>query len=427
MASQALDPVYEVRDIAPNPSGAEVTAYFGCWLDINRDTRRIPIAPGGSDGPWPEVACRSIQELARGRHLCLVAEVFFEPDPTQPGETPGTSDNLSQRNLAILHSDNPGGPDSRTVVHGFEVKPSLGPLGPQLLQAVPGSLAYPSDNTPGLAAGRRLRLDELLFRWHNLPPDSKVTVYFSDIDTAVIRALAAFRRSPLPCEVVDQRTLRFAVAGATWVPIPGGRTLHIPALLGVELPPGVVAGQEFRVSIHQVEGRSGRVIGACDFRIRVSKAALILPEAVRTLSVFKHIASTIPADNRWHPLMLRYLHHLGAQVDALGGDSRGVHGNPDGSGRPYEPPGAEGRPDLCRLLECLLGAKGVEELLRHHGIRAEELRRCLGEYCGGRGPGRPLPAGPAPLADRLRPILGDGTLLKGVMDEIAREERPTGA
>ena len=45
--------------------------------------------PGGADGPWAEAACRSIQELVRGRHQCLVAEVFFPPDATDSGETPG--------------------------------------------------------------------------------------------------------------------------------------------------------------------------------------------------------------------------------------------------------------------------------------------------------------------------------------------------
>jgi hypothetical protein len=124
MASQVLDSTYEVRDIAPNPSGAEVTVYFGCWLDINQTRKRMPLSPGGSDGPWAEASCQSIQELTRARHMCIVAEVFFEEDLTVGGETPGSSDNLSQRNLAILHSENPGGPGSHTVMHAFEIKPS---------------------------------------------------------------------------------------------------------------------------------------------------------------------------------------------------------------------------------------------------------------------------------------------------------------
>ncbi|MFD6108338.1 hypothetical protein ACFWFQ_37445, partial [Nocardia salmonicida] len=86
-----------------------------------------------------------------------------------------------------------------------------------------------------------------------------------------------------------------------------------------------------------VSGRNSSIIGSCEFRIPVSKAELILEEETRTLSVFKHIQTAIPADNRWYPLIQRYIHHLGRRVDALGGDAATVHPNPDGSGRPHDP------------------------------------------------------------------------------------------
>nr|WP_281723014.1 galactose oxidase early set domain-containing protein [Nitrosomonas nitrosa] len=331
MASQLLDTTYEIRNIAPNPTGAEVTVYFGCWLDINQSKKRIPLNPGTSDGPWPEASCRSIQELTRGRHMCVVSEIFFEPDPTQAGETPDSSDNLSQRNLAILHSDNPGGPDSHTVMHTFEIKPS------ELFfdfKALSGGTASASHLT---AVSRQFRLDELIFRWHNLPRESEVTIYFSDIDTADIQALSMFRRSPLACEVVDKHTLKMIVAGATWIPIPGGRNVNIPALLSIKLPDTVVYGQEYHVSIHQVSGRGGKIIGSCEFRIPVSKAELILDDEIRNLSVFKHVLTTIPTDNRWYPLMQRYVHHFELKVNALGGNAGSIHPNPNGSGQPYDP------------------------------------------------------------------------------------------
>lgn len=330
MTSQTLDPDHEIRDIAPNPSGSEVTVYFGCWLDINQTKKRFPISPGGSDGPWPDASCRSIQELVRGEHMCLVAEVFFEPDPTTAGETPGTSDNLSQRNLAILNSDNPGGRDSRTVVHTFEVRPSDLPT---------VGIHHPALNH---ALQQRYGVDELIFRWYNLPRDSEVTVTFSDIDTAEIEALAALRYTPLACEVVDRHQLRFRVAGATWIPLPGGRDVRIPALLTIRLPDGVAYGDVYRVSIHQASGRTHRILGSCDFRIEVSTAPLLVDETARTLSVLRHVLSTIPTDDRWHALMKRYVHHVGLKLDALGGEADAVHPNPDGSGRPVEgAPGGE--------------------------------------------------------------------------------------
>lgn len=383
MASQVLDTTYEVRDIAPNPSGAEVTAYFGCWLDINQTRKLFPLTPGGSDGPWTDASCQSIQQLVRGRHLCLAAEVFFEPDPISVGETPDSSDNLSQRNLAILHSDNPGGPASHLVMHTFEIKPSL-------LPALVGLPTQPGQTAPQLTTnfavvGKRYRLDELMFRWHNLPPESEVTLYFSDIDTAAIQTLGAFRRSPLALQIVDKHTIKLKVAGATWLPIPGGRSLNIPALLGVQLPDTVTYGQEYRLSIHQVDGKAGRIIGSSEFRVLVSKAELILSEEMRSLSVLKYIASTIPTDDRWYPLMQRYVHGLGLKVDALGGDAKTVHPNPNGSGQPYTPPQEQPESELCRLIECLLSEKNLsrefEERMKKEGINLDGIRQCLKAYC----------------------------------------------
>lgn len=362
-----------------NPTGSEVTVFFGCWLDINQTRKRIPINPAGSDGPWPEASCRSIQELSRARHLCAVAEVFFEPDLTQPAETPSTSDNLSQRNLAILHSDNPGGPASHTVMHPFEVRPSFGAIG------APQGVEDGGDALLGAVRAQRLVPDDLIFRWHDLPPDSEVTVVFSDIDTAAIQALGAYRRSPLAFEVVDKHTLRFRVAGATWMPIPGGRALNIPALLSVKLPDDVTYGKEYRVTIHQVAGRSRQIIGSSEFRIVVSKAELILDQERRDLSVFKHILSTIPTDNRWYPLWQRYVHHAGEKVDALGGNSDDVHGNPDGSGRPYDPTGDRPRPGgdpleaCCEAVAGLVCGLACGCLRRLAGCARALLRICSGE------------------------------------------------
>lgn len=352
MASQPLDANYEIKDIAPDP-GTEVTMYFGCWLDINQTRKRFPLSPGSSDGPWPDVGSRSVQELMRGRHQCLVAEIYFEQDPTADGETPGSSDNLSQRNLSILFSDNPGGPDSHTVMHTFEVKPSSIPAQPPdaTVEAVPLAGQQPHLMAAGGEQKRRLAPDELFFRWHNLPSNTEVTVHFSDVDTNDMSRLAARRLSPPPFTVIDKHTIRFRAGDVASVPLPGGRELHIPALLEVKLPDTVAYGEEYRLSVHQIDGPSQRVIGAFEFAIPVSKAELILEEETSALSVLKHIGTTIPFSNHWYPIFQKYLHGLSAKLDALGGDSSSVHPNPDGSGQPYVPP----RPEAAPSRWCLEG------------------------------------------------------------------------
>lgn len=123
------------------PAGAaEHVGYYGAWLDFNQTEPRFPAAPTGN-GPW--TTRQSIQQLVRGRHMCLVAEVAFGPDPTQPGATPASSDNLSQRNLAIVSSDNPGDPVTHRVQHTFEIRASEPGLGTRaMLEANRYPVAY---------------------------------------------------------------------------------------------------------------------------------------------------------------------------------------------------------------------------------------------------------------------------------------------
>jgi hypothetical protein len=81
---------------------AEVTRFFGAWLDFNqRDDLRT---------------------LIRGEHQCLIAELHFPSHSSIPrGAAPAEHDSLSQRNLAIVESDNPGGVAGHVVQHTFEL------------------------------------------------------------------------------------------------------------------------------------------------------------------------------------------------------------------------------------------------------------------------------------------------------------------
>lgn len=334
MAAQSLAANYEVQNIAP-VTGQEAVAYFAAWLDINEpNVKRFPLQPGAGHGPWSDASAQSIQSFFRSPHHCLVAEIFFVPDPTKPNATPSTSDNLAQRNLMLLHADNPGAPGSRHVVHPFEIKPSrfaLAGVPPVVAEAPTGV----GPEAAAILSHQKFGPDELLVNWHNLPRDAEVTLFFSNVTTDQIETLATFvRRSRAPMERVDDRTLRLTVANHTWVPIPGGIDENIPVLLSVRLPDTVVAGDRYRISMHQVEGRTRQVIGSVDFAIPVSKAELLVERETRLLSIMRHIGTTIPSTNRWHPIFSRYLAFLAERVDGLGGDSGSVHPNPDGSGRP---------------------------------------------------------------------------------------------
>lgn len=111
------------KTLAPTGGGQSET-YFGAWLDINQGVGRFPLTPGNSVGPFAAGDVLSIKDIVNGRHQCLVAEINFADDAIDPGETPANTDNLSQRNLAIEGSDNPGGPDAHVLALTFEVEPT---------------------------------------------------------------------------------------------------------------------------------------------------------------------------------------------------------------------------------------------------------------------------------------------------------------
>lgn len=99
--------------------GAEAQSYFGAYLDINQTTLHFPQTYTG-DGPFGGTLY-SIRDLLEDHHQCMVVELLHAGDPTAAGATPGTSDNLSQRNLLIVQTANPGSEITRTVQHAFNI------------------------------------------------------------------------------------------------------------------------------------------------------------------------------------------------------------------------------------------------------------------------------------------------------------------
>jgi hypothetical protein len=372
----------------------EVTAYFGCWLDFNQTTPRFPLNPphNGSGGAFGG-SLLSTQQLVRNDHCCLVAEIHYPLDPIPNGATPGSHDNLSQRNLVVVESDNPGTTATHTVQSTFEIKPSAIPLiVPQAFGYLPQAAAIPA--APAVAAPAaamaalpaaaarpparrraavaeppaavaeppvavaqppaplgakafavavppkrpRLEADELMFRWNNLPRDSRVTLYMPDVDTRLIIAAAAARNGPPILKARDSDTILCRIGDVCYVPVPGPRALNIPGLISIELPPTVTKGQLFTVTVHQVSGWPRRIIGTFQIAIPVHMAAEILPRETRRLSVLRYIGLTIPAGNRWYKIWQRFVGQVGDRVRDLGGDPDNVHPSPTGEGRPDVPP-----------------------------------------------------------------------------------------
>jgi hypothetical protein len=318
-----------VQTLPPDPLGAEVIRYFGCWLDFNQTRPQFPLQPTPLDGPYASGRL-SIQDHIRNQHQCLVSEIAFTPAPAQNGSTPGTSDKLAQRNLAIVTSANPGLEASRRVPQTFEVRPSTA----------------------------KEEHDELMIEWREVPVGSVATLYLPGIDATALIRLAAQKHRSHRLVRIDEHTVKFDTGGISYLPLPF-TSGTLPGMLTVDMPAGIEKGQVFKVVIRQVTSAPGRgkdlrkvdaqtasprrIVGSFQLTIPVSIKADMLPDEMRLLSTLRWIERAIPEADRWSPVFRRYVLQIAARVDALGGDSSKVGPSPSGDWKRAQ--------TLCMLLE----------------------------------------------------------------------------
>lgn len=345
MATQTDTPNVQAS-IAPDPLGAEVHTFYGCWLDINQPgALQFPSAVfGDAAGPFTsEGPLLSIQSFARSDHQCLIAEISYDPDPVPPGSDPSTTDKLAQRNLTFVNVPNPGKTQSRVVPQTFEIRPSPAVLLP--------------DNKP----------DELRLDFSSLPHGCYASVYLPSVNSATILSWAARLYTTHRLTAIDAHTLRMPASGTGFVPIPQGGAINYAGLLSIEFPATVKKGQKFQVNVSQITsslgaapigvGQTGiqlraretnqqarkivpwrRVLGQFQITVPVLTKLDILPDAERLLSIFLWTFESIPESSRWYPVFQRYLDLLKGRLTFLGGDPTLINPSPTGVWKvPYHP------------------------------------------------------------------------------------------
>lgn len=311
--------------IKHDPGGAVVYTYFGCWLDINQPMTNAvpktppPVAPN-SVGPWSSY--QSVLQTIRGLHQCLVAEISYDDDPVQMGDTPASSDKLAQRNLAIVSSANPGNPASHSIPHTFDIRAT-----PKLPMGVP--------------------VDELMIDWGNTPTGSSATVYLPAVGAAAVLELAAKMYPTHRLREVDAYTLRCPTGGATWIPVPPGGSSNYAGLLTVDLPATVRKGEAYTIVVRQVTNDTGalqavdrqfsfdnrserRVLGTFQLTIPVSTQEALLAPEERLLAIMRWIEEGIPDGDRWSPVIARYVAQIANRVECFGGDPGTIPPSPTG-------------------------------------------------------------------------------------------------
>ncbi|WP_300038900.1 galactose oxidase early set domain-containing protein [uncultured Roseobacter sp.] len=343
MADQQDNVVNQKTLFAAGPETAY--RYYGCWLDVNTTEPHFPPFPK-DDGPYGEEGFfidliegggpRSILDHVRGYHQCLVAEIQYDEDPTQPGQTPATSDNLSQRNLATVPVANPGLETiTRTAQTTMDVKPSEAPT-ETLLAAQRQTVA---------STRRGARPDELVFERNNLPPGTRIEIYLPDVDIDEVLQLSAIRNGPPTLRRIDDNTLAFEPGPVSYVALPGGRELNIAGLISVTLPLGIIKGQVYTLSVKQFSGRTLRWVGAFDLRIPVDHGPDLLDGEGRKLSLLRYVFENMPENDRWFPVFERYLFEIAERVRGFGGNPESIDPSPHGTGTPGSDKPGDGQGD----------------------------------------------------------------------------------
>jgi len=271
----------------------------------------------------------------------MVTEIAFDGFTIPDGTSTASSAMLSQRNLAIDDSENPGATASRRAQHTFTIRPTTG--------------------NPSPKQGP----DEMMIVWGNTPVGTEATIYLPGVRASEVLALARKNFNLQTLRKIDDHTLGCRTAGVTYIPIPPGGTVDLAGLITLDLPTGIREGQIFRIVVRQVVDRpkpppppratrrfiaaanaatatskARYIIGAFQFSVEVKKARDIVLADQRKLTVLRRVIATVPIENRWYPVLKRNFDQILERFTALGGNPNSIVPTPPGG-------------VLCRLLSGL--------------------------------------------------------------------------
>jgi hypothetical protein len=268
----------------------------------------VAIAAGGHDHGQP----------GHDHHVApVVAPAPVGPELGQPGHDHGPGGDHA-------HADDHAHGDDHTHEHRTHGPAHGGGGGGELVAvAGPGRPTVPPSRDPGP--------DILMIHWGNLPRDTHASFYFPSFETEALLTFESLRHGPGNMTRGEDHTVNLKVTDVGFISIPASPRA-IPALLTLQLPPGVAAGQRFRIVMQQVRRRTRQIIGTIEFMVTVTTTGVIVPELRRNFSVLKYIGATIPAANRWFPIWQRYLDQMAVRLRAFGEDPDAIRPSSSGSG-----------------------------------------------------------------------------------------------
>jgi hypothetical protein len=370
-------PLPSSAGLPPDPSGQAIqtTPFFATGKTgasdydptvLNNNIRpiQVPVVTG-QDGVWAYYGCfLDVYDAQNncsypGTHHCLVAQIAYDGAPllytSGVATNPGNTDKLAQRNLQVTLSGNPGPAATHRIPQAFDTRPSL-----PFLDENGHVLNQP---------------DELMIDWGGTPAGANARIYWPDVQSSDVLALAARLYGTHLLRAADAHTIAFkAVKGVTYVPIPPGTADTYAGLLTIDLPLGIRAGREYNVVVRRIsttlappviEKPAARaataqadaapdvapqwryITGAFQVKIPVTTEEHMLGPEENTLAILKARLAAMSPAYRWHPVVQRYIEYVAARVDGAGGNAASVppslNGAPAEHGTGHHPRPGEGR------------------------------------------------------------------------------------
>ncbi len=191
--------------------------------------------------------------------------------------------------------------------------------------------------------------DELMIEWGNVPVGSLASIYWPGVDADEVLGLASrfYRTSQLT--KTDDHTIRCVTGSITYIPIPSGTGPNLAGLLTVELSKIARTGEQFSVVVRRLSWRFADVdqrktgnwryvVGAFQMNIAIQAKQDLLPAEETILALYKWKIEQIPANNRWHPVMRRYIARVSGLVSRLGGNPGKIPPSQTGGASGSKPP-----------------------------------------------------------------------------------------
>jgi hypothetical protein len=170
--------------------------------------------------------------------------------------------------------------------------------------------------------------DELMIDWSSVPEGATASVFLPAADAASIKNQAAGLYGGQSLKLADAHTLVCEASGITFIPIPAGASQNYAGLLTVNVPRGfaracnVIARQITNlVSADERPLPTRRkVLGAFEFNLSPGPARALREPEERLLAYFRWIMLGLADNDRWRPVIERYVAEIADRVRVFGGE-----------------------------------------------------------------------------------------------------------